>query len=504
VTAGPRVRAASLGAAAGLCIGLAGAPSELCALAFCGPALLLLAIERHDREPVAPGLALLAGTACGFACNAWTMIWIVELLEVFGGFPAIASWPVGSLLWLAQSLPFAIAAWMASAWMRRGVHGWLALPACLVVASSLAPMIFPWRLAASQVGGVTFVQLAEIGGPPLVDLMLALGSCAAIEALRRTRMVPALVASLAIAVPFAYGAWRLDAVRAMRAEAPALTVGVVQPNLGILEKHDPMLREPHLALHREMTRALEDAGAELVLWPESSFPFWIERSETDDAIAPHRRIRHEGVEGPVLFGALTMSGESRFNSVIAMDDVGRFTGAYDKVHLLAFGEYVPLWDYVPPLRWILRRGFTGGDAPGALAIAGTTVGPLNCYEDLLVEHARLTARADPGFLANFTNDAWFGDTSAPHLHHMLARLRAVETRRDLVRAVNTGISAHVLATGEDAVRTAPFVRTSFLADVRLLHGTITPWVRWGDLITPALLGLLLGAALARRGRCHLG
>ena len=171
------------------------------------------------------------------------------------------------------------------------------------------------------------------------------------------------------------------------------------------------------------------------------------------------------------------------------------------MNLLAFGEFVPFWDYLPPIQRLVHRGFTHGASAGTVAIAGARIGVLNCYEDLLVDHARETAAHDPSFLANFTNDAWFGDTFAPHLHHMLARLRAVETRRDLVRAVNTGVSAVVLATGEDAQRTRPFERTSFVAEVRLLEGTTTPWVRVGDLLTPALLGLFL-ALSQRRARAR--
>ena len=99
---------------------------------------------------------------------------------------------------------------------------------------------------------------------------------------------------------------------------------------------------------------------------------------------------------------------------------------------------------------------------------------------------------------NLTNDAWFGDTSAPHLHHMLARLRAIETRLDLVRAVNTGVSGHVLSTGQSVATTAPYERTSLLLDVRPAPPRGTLYVRVGDWISPALLGLLLGLGLRRR------
>lgn len=491
-----RARAALLGAAAGACIAVAGSPIELVALAFLGPALLLLAIEREDGSPVPARVAVLAGALCGVACNAITTSWIVPLLEDYGGFPLLAALPVGALMWVGQALPFAVAAWLAVPLMERGVAGWLALPATLTIAGSIAPMLFPWRLGVSQMPGVTFVQLAELGGPPILDLALALGSCGALHALRLRDRRAAIAATLAIALPYAYGAWRLEAVRTLREDAPALRVGVVQPSIGIREKHEPSLRVSHLELHRAMTRALEAEGAELVLWPESSYPFRLERSAAADSPVRDRRVLEGGVRGPLLFGALTQARGMRFNSVIGIATDGRFTGIYDKVNLLAFGEYVPLWDHLPPIQRLVHRGFTHGASAGTVEIAGARVGVLNCYEDLLAHHARETAAHDPSFLANFTNDAWFGDTFAPHLHHMLARLRAVETRRDLVRAVNTGVSAVVHATGEDAHRTRPFERASFVADVRLLDGAPTPWVRFGDLLTPALLGAFL--ALSRR------
>jgi apolipoprotein N-acyltransferase len=490
-------RAVLLGAAAGACIALGGAPREWCLLAWLGPGLLLLAIDGPDAAHPR-WVGVLAGGACGVATNALAMDWILGLLEAYAGFPLLASLPVGALLWLGQSLPWALAGWLACTVSRSArLPAWLVLPCAIAVAASIAPMLFPWRLGVSQMGSVVYVQCAELGGPPLVDLLMALGSCGALEALRRKRGRVAAVALAAIGLPLAYGWVRLDQVRAERESAELLRVGVVQPNVGIFERMDPMNREPLLALHRDATRALEREGADLVLWPESSYPFPIDRADAEDSRQPHRRIRMDGVRGPVVFGALTHGDDGRFNSVVAMDEAGRFVGTYDKVNLLAFGEYTPFWDWLPPLQWYFPRGFGAGDGPRALPIAGTTLGPMNCYEDLLVPHAQATAALEPGFLANFTNDAWFGDTSAPHLHHMLARMRAVETRRDLVRAVNTGVSGHVLATGEDEHRTRAFARTTFVADVRLLEGT-TPWVRWGDLVTPALLGVWLGLLTAHR------
>ena len=94
-------------------------------------------------------------------------------------------------------------------------------------------------------------------------------------------------------------------------------------------------------------------------------------------------------------------------------------------------------------------------------------GILNCYEDLMDDHVLRVARQSPDFLSNHTNDAWFGPTRAPVLHHFLARMRAIETRRDLVRTVNTGVSGHVSATGESLMTTAPFTPQARVVEVRL-------------------------------------
>src|SRR5690606_27410215 len=139
-------------------------------------------------------------------------------------------------------------------------------------------------------------------------------------------------------------------------------------------------------------------------------------------------------------------------------------------------------------------GFVPGEHEPLLEAAGAPLGILNCYEDLLPVRSRALARAGAALLVNLTNDAWFGDTAEPHLHHMVSRLRAIETRRDLLRAVNTGVSAHVSSTGRDLVRTETFVEASFVAEARLAD-ELTVYARLGDLLTPMLLAWLFSALL---------
>src|SRR5690606_2774053 len=238
------------------------------------------------------------------------------------------------------------------------------------------------------------------------------------------------------ALPLAYGAVRLPQVRAAREEAPSLRVGVVQPNIGIHDKHDPRLHVAQLRALRAATAALEARGAELVLWPESAYPFAIHRNLRADREGP-LGLRQDGVQGPILTGVVSTDGTqgvasasdergalvgrfvvgtgARYNSALGIHRDGTVAGIADKVHLLAFGEYTPLWDQIAWLH-VFPRGLTPGVGPQIVELAGCHVAVLNCYEDLLPDHVRAQAAHAPSFFANLTNDAWFGDTSAPHLH----------------------------------------------------------------------------------------
>lgn len=502
---------------AGALIALGGAPLEYSFLTLLAPGALLVALEPRPGVFVSDRAALGLGLLMGMTVNCSVEYWVVGLLMEFASFPAPAALLVGALMWFGESLPYAAAALLAAALLRRGAPGWIAVPACLTVAASLSPALFPWRYGVSQLGWLPYAQVAELGGLPLLDLLVALVGCGLVDALRHRRRAAAFAAAIALLAPPAYGMARLEAVEARRAEAPSLLVGVVQPNVGIFDKHDRALWYAQLRDQRATTRELEARGAELVIWPETAYRFPIHRRASRDREGP-LGLRRDGVRGPLLVGVISTDGapmtamardelgrrigtyrmalDERYNSAIGVARDGRIVGLADKVELLAFGEYTPFWDLIPWLQ-VFPRGLSRGRGHQVIEVAGARVGTLNCYEDLLYEHVRWQAQAQPDFWANLTNNTWFGDTSAPFLHHMNARLRAIETRRDLVRAVNSGVSGHTAATGADVVRTPSFERAAFLSRVRLLDGT-TPYVRFGDWVTPLLAGGLFGFALARR------
>jgi apolipoprotein N-acyltransferase len=487
-------------ALSGVFLGLTPAPNEWALPAYVGLAFLVFATSPPGFRVSVRG-AFVAGFVCSFLINAMALYWVSELLEVFAGFPTIAALPTAGLLFAAQALPMAIACALAAGLAGRGVPMWLGLPPLLAITQALAPSVLPWRLCHSHTGVPLWLQLAEIGGQPLLDLCLAYAAIGlGWASVHRDRLALG-VGTVALLLPLAYGAVRIDQVREAREEAPLMRVGVVQPNVGIWEKLDRLRAPVNLADLQDASRELELRGADFVVWPETAYPFPIPRDRPADVLG-RGRILARGVRGPLLVGAVTFGrGDLRYNSVVAVAPDGRFTDIADKVKLLAFGEYVPLWDYLPPLQERFPRGLTPGDAPRVIEVDGHRIGVLNCYEDVLDQYAVLVGRSRPDVLVNVTNDAWFGDTSEPWLHEATSRLRAVETRRDLVRVVNTGTSSHAAATGESIVRTPTFVRERFIAEVRVLSG-MTPWVRFGDWVTPALVGALLGVAFAvgrRRG-----
>ncbi|MCB9619795.1 MAG: apolipoprotein N-acyltransferase [Sandaracinus sp.] len=518
-----RLRHGALAVAAGSFLAGSVVQGPLPALAFAYPLAMLSLLEAPSGSKRRYRRAFVLGWLAGTGCNATALYWIPGLLYDFAGFPYVAGVPVALLLAASQGLTLAFACLFAEVVVRPersvslvrspgsaasegassdtnvGVPRWLAFPAAISLVFSLSPALFPWRFSTGAVGWIEWAQIAELGGPPMLDFVLVLVGSAAWEAMRRPRALPIVVGALALGGPALYGAWRLPQVEAARASAPAIEVGVVQPNVSIEEKHDIRLANVQLRLLRQMTRELEAEGAELVIWPESAHPIPYPRGGTRD----HRGsagVLRDGVRGPVLFGVITRGEDrcDRWNSAVALGADGVISGVSDKVELLAFGETVPLWDVLPPLQDMFPcPGIRPGARPESVTLAGASIGVLNCYEDVLAEHARTVAKQWPDFLVNVTNDAWFGDTREPHLHQLVARHRTIETRRELVRAVNTGVSSHVAATGETVIETPTFVRTGFVSRVPKLGG-VTPWVWLGDVFTPTFGALFFVAAFARR------
>jgi apolipoprotein N-acyltransferase len=389
----------------------------------------------------------------------------------------------------------------------RKVPRLVSVPLLFASVEMLIPALFPWYLAASLHTAPVMFQVADLGGPLLVSAALALGHVGLSEAwVQRNKGRIALrplvwpVLFWALAIPYGYARIAEVDAAARRPGARSLQVGVVQQNLGLMQKRT----DPLLALHRHLdaSRTLERQGVDLIVWSESAIAYRIPE-ET-------RNIRDYidiwDLRAPVLFGALSTRGNGErpqlFNTAFMTDATGAIRGTYDKVYLLAFGEYIPLGDVFPQVYEISRNSghFTRGSRMDAVPVPGGTVAPLICYEDVLPRYVRDFQRAaNPDLLAVILNDAWFGDTDEPWIHNALAKFRAVEQRRDLIRAANSGVSSIIDAAGRTVAHGRTFTRENVVGRVHLRKGN-TVYYHLGDWIGWLGTALMLFVLAPRRNR----
>ncbi|MEW5983576.1 MAG: apolipoprotein N-acyltransferase [Acidobacteriota bacterium] len=450
------------------------------------------------------------GLAAGAVYFGGTVYWTPQVMQTFGGL----SWPIavgaGVLLVAYLALyPALFAVITARLCARLGPGAlWLA-PATWVATELLRRWVlggFPWvQLGSSQAGVIPIVQVVSLAGVYGLSAVVALGSVGVtlfVNGRGRTRwaapvVVAALVAGLAV-----WGTDRATDSTLSRTGTP-LRVAMVQGNVLQDEKWEPSIAPRILETYLELTRRAAGQGARLVVWPESSTPFYYEHDVLGNA-AIRTTVRDTGVT--LLFGSDQYEAGSPpryFNSAFVVRPDGSTAGVYRKMHLVPFGEYVPLKRllfFVSPLVENVSD-FSPGTQAVVVPIAEGLVSTAICYE---VVYPDLIARFVDGgsqLLTTITNDAWYGRSSAPQQHFWQASLRAVEQGRYLVRAANTGISGIVDPYGRVVVRSPLFERGIFVGDVRLLHGR-TFYGRTGDGFAYACLLAVALAWAAVRGRAR--
>ncbi len=449
------------------------------------------------------------GWLTGFVAMMLGLYWIVGMLRIFSGFPTIACVFFTALLCGYQGGRLALAGWLATRVESRGWWPSIGFGAAFVTSELVFPLLFPWYYGACVHNAPLLLQSAELGGPMLVALVLTAPNIAvgelALAWLARAPVPRRLVASL-IAVPLvasAIGWLQIRRIDRLVARASKARVGLVQANMSLFGKRQN-LREG-LERHLRLTRQLKQSGPlDLVVWSETSVMRAIEEPDVETAV-PRTISRHLGV--PAIIGAVIVrqvSDERKyvlFNSAISTDQQGKVTGRYDKQFLLAFGEYLPFGEMFPVLyQWSPNSGhFAKGKSLAPLNVAGHPIATFICYEDLLPGFINdMLRQQNSHLLVNMTNDAWFGDSTEPYLHLALAKLRAVEQRRFLVRSTNSGVSAFVDPVGRNLSETRTFVEAADAQTIAWLDGT-TPFRLLGQL-PMYLLALLTGAAAFRQRR----
>ena len=503
-----RVPRLLLAIASGLLLGAAFPNLDLEPLAWIGFVPLLLAV-RGQR----PRRAFALGWTTGLVFYLVTVYWVAYTITRYTAVPM----PLAAAILVLMTAILACyhGAFVAALrWLeaRRLPAFWLA-PALWVTlewARSWFFIGFPWAtLGYSQYRFHDLIQMVEVTGVYGVSALLVFFNVVAAEALIVRRGRRELIAALSVLtvlvlfLPLA-GRWRVAAL-SKRPAAGHLRVAIAQGNIEQDHKWDPAYQGETLARYRELTAAAAAAHPDLVVWPETATPFFFQEPgplrEDVRAIAEQQHVH-------LLFGSPAFRQDHtgvlrEQNRAYLVTPEGREVATYDKIQLVPFGEYVPFRSVLFFVSQIAPAvgEMEPGVAQTVFQMPGGRFGVLVCYEGIFPALTRRFVAGGADFLVNITNDAWYGPTSAPRQHLVQASLRAIENRRPLVRAANTGISAFVDADGRIRWQ-GPLFETAWHVEEISWPGVRTFYARYGDVFAwaCALTSLVaFGVAMAASG-----
>jgi len=388
---------------------------------------------------------------------------------------------------------------------------------------------FPWALAgASQIVYPQLCQIAATTGVWGVSFVVVLlnafiyenlyAGVVRKEGMKSLKMT--LLAMSVVAYVYFSGTQELKPGKGTVEQMP-FRISIVQPGIEQDQKWDKRCRDLIFGRFRYLTNELKKEKPQLVIWPESCVPGEL-RYDRDIYDLVHNLCR--AVDAPILLGSqdIEFGDEKKFyNAAVLIHPKFKYLGQYNKLHLVPFGEYVPLRDHLPFLRKLtpIEADFAPGNDSTTFGLPQQTMrfkgdkgelishtrmvrfGVVICFEDIFPDLVRKFTQHDVDFIVNLTNDAWFGRTGAPFQHAALAAFRAIENRTFMVRSTNTGYSCvidpygRVVADVRDAKGETIFTSGHVTFDLKAVN-KLTIYKRYGDIFAGicfvfAAIGLLL-------------
>jgi apolipoprotein N-acyltransferase len=466
--------------------------------------LALAALYQGLRQT--PGRGLLTGWAFGMGLLGFGVWWIRISLNEFGNLPPSLAQVLTIVFISAMALYYGLAGWAVRRFAAEGAAGpLLVLPGAWVLFEWLRGWLFtgfPWLAIGytqidSPLGG-----LAPLLGVYGVSLAVALSGGLVWLALARNGRTRWLALVGLLVLWAAGGALRM--VEWTQPSGSPLKAALIQANIQPSMKWDPEALIPVLQAHLELTREYLDADADVIVWPETAVPAFLDEMREGLIDPMTQTAREEGV-AMVLGIPFRAADGGYYNGLLSLGDE---QGLYAKRHLVPFGEFMPFKGLLGPLVKLFEVPMSDFSAGGAgeslLQVGGLPVGASICYEDVYPEEV-IRALPQAAYLINVSNDAWFGDSLAPWQHLEIARMRALETGRPLVRSTNTGVSAVIDHHGTVLGSIPLFQRAGLAVELQPRSGA-TPFVLLGNwlAIGLALVMLTAGAAIGRRSRGPAG
>jgi len=469
---------------------------------------LLYAIEGKR-----PSRSFYLGCLTGIVSFLGIIYWIVVAVHTYGNVPLIPS--VLILLLLVAYLSLFIGAFtflIRLIQMRSGVQTFLFTPFLWVALEYLRSFLltgFPWaNLGYSQYLNLPFIQMADVTGTYGLSFVILLVNATLFSILRQwpKKIFPlkeALLTAIILLGFLIYGYAKMGRIDRQMIQNPPLKIGLVQGDIDQSIKWDKNFQLETLNIYEKLSLKVAEDKPDLIIWPETATPFFFQDAkEYQPLVLDVPKKTHAFL----LFGSPSYKADrtkvNHYNSAYLASPSGEIVGKYDKIHLVPFGEYVPLQDL---LFFIGSLGEGIGDFKSGKEIYNFSLpqgkfGVLICFEIIFPDLCRKFVKKGANFLVTITNDAWFGRTSAPYQHFSMAVFRAVENRVFVARAANTGITGIVDPKGK-------IVREGGIFEREAMNGTIhlsrqkTFYTLYGDLFAWACSAfsiLLLAYALFQK------
>jgi len=500
-----------LAGSSGLLIILVFPKWDLGFLAFVALVPLLLALQSAS-----PRKAFFLGLVTGCVFYLGSLSWLIHTMTVYGGLSPLVSFLILLSMACYLALYFAGFASLAAKVKDHPIlFQVLFLPAAWVALEyvrTYALTGFPWNLLGySQYKSLFLIQIASFTGVYGVSFLVVFANASIASTLRPPFLRWRSLIPLLLVFLLGIGSFTDPATVGFTGSRgdKDLRVALLQGNVDQGVKWDPAYQMATLEIYRRLTMKAAEEGPSLIVWPETAAPFFL---RWEPKLARMVLDMASRARAFLLVGSPDRegNGEDRyFNSAFLISPEGEIVGKYDKIHMVPFGEYVPL----KRLLFFIQKmaegigDFSSGRRYTLFSLPGGRFGVTICYEIIFPNQVRQYVNRGAEFLVNITNDAWFGRSSAPYQHLAMAVFRAVENQVYVVRSANTGVTALIDPAGRIVEKTDLFVEAALVGEISLRKGT-TFYTRYGDLfawicIVFALASLAREAAGPRKGSARL-
>ncbi len=443
------------------------------------------------------------------------LYWIIVAVHTYGNVPLILSGLILLLLVIYMSLfTGAFACLTRLIQTRLGFQTVLFAPVLWVALEYLRSFLlsgFPWAyLGHTQYLNLPFIQMADITGVYGLSFVILLVNATLFAVLSQwpKRTFPAkevAVTVLILLIFLVYGYVKMKDVDREAGRSPSLKVGLVQGNIDQSIKWNESFQRDTLKIYRRLSLIVGADKPDLIIWPETAVPFFFQEEKE---YQPFVLEIPEKTNAYLLFGTPFYEVEKGkvdyYNSALFVSPSRKLIGRYDKIHLVPFGEYIPLRKLLFFIESTIGEGignFRAGKEIVNFSLPQGKFGVLICFEIIFPDLCRRFVKEGADFLVTITNDAWFGKTSAPYQHLSMATFRAIENRVFVARAANTGISAFIDPKGKIIEQGDLFAEEAMNGTIRImkrktfytLYGDIFAWICSG-----LSMVLLVSHALIRR------